>query len=95
VTARIVGQESKTAPKGAVFAECEIGHLARSGGLGDRCFGDFDGDGFFAVALTCGAQIDTKTRPGRDLKREKRNGELKRQLFHVLFPYPAIRAGAQ
>lgn len=62
-----------------------------SGRLSDRSFSDFDSENFIAAALTLGTQIKTKTGPGRDDKREKGNGELKRQLFHVLFPLSVVR----
>jgi hypothetical protein len=58
--------------------------------VGDRRFGDFDGENLVAAALTLGTQIETKAGPGRDDKREKGNGKLKRQLFHVLFPSSAF-----
>jgi hypothetical protein len=63
----------------------------KSGGLSDRNVGDdFEHRHFVEAALTRGAQIEADTGPSRDLKRKKGNGELKRQLFHGVFPSTAV-----
>jgi hypothetical protein len=63
----------------------------RSGCLGDgRSFRDFKREDLLAATLTLGTQIETKTSPRCDDKREKGNGKLKRQLFHDLTPLKSV-----